>query len=148
MKLLKYPHTEPAVKAVSGTTAAVDEERSFIYGLAENYSSIGDYVSVTDGTYEFIPTENGNGTGSIFRVYTLSGEVFRDYEIVIFGDTDGDAKCDGMDATICEYIISGGTVPDCVKFAADVNFDDSVLTSDLKIILGCGIFTDFVEQIR
>ena len=53
-----------------------------------------------------------------------------------------------MDATICEYIISGGTVPDCVKFAADVNFDDSVLTSDLKIILGCGIFTDFVEQIR
>lgn len=148
MKLLKYPHTEPTVKAVSGTTAAVDEERSFIYGLAENYSSIGDYVSVTDGTYEFIPTENGNGTGSIFRVYTLSGEVFRDYEIVIFGDTDGDAKCDGMDATICEYIISGGTVPDCVKFAADVNFDDSVMISDLKIILGCGIFTDFVEQIR
>ena len=44
MKLLKYPHTEPTVKAVSGTTAAVDEERSFIYGLAENYSSIGDYV--------------------------------------------------------------------------------------------------------
>ena len=67
---------------------------------------------------------------------------------MIFGDTDGDAKCDGMDATICEYIISGGTVPDCVKFAADVNFDDSVMISDLKIILGCGIFTDFVEQIR
>lgn len=148
LKLLRYPNTRPTVKAVSGTTATVDEERGFIYGLEENFSSIGEYVSVTDGTYEFIPSENGGGTGSIFRVYALSGEVYKDYEIVIFGDTDGDAKCNGMDAPICEYIISGGSVPDCVKFAADVDFDGSVSQSDLKIILGCGIFTDFVDQIR
>ena len=79
-----------------------------------------------DGSYEFIPTEVGGGTGSILRIYALDGQVVRDYQIVIFGDTDGDAICDARDYALCEFAADGGQVSDAVRFAADVDFDDSV----------------------
>lgn len=148
MKLLSYPNTSPQVLKVEGTTTVVDQSRAYIYGLEEGYEDIEDYVTVSEGSFEFIPTENGNGTGSIFRVYSLSGEIYRDYEIVIFGDTDGDARCDGQDVIFCECIINEHPVPDSVAFAADVDFDDLVSSSDLQIIAGCGLLSDFVTQIR
>lgn len=149
LKLLGYyDEAAPVVEAVSGTPAVVDDSLDFIYGLEENYSSIDDYITVSDGDFEFIPTENGNGTGSILRVYNLSGEIYKDYEIVIFGDTDGDAVCDGMDCALLQYVLDGGAVPDCVLFASDVNFDWYVSHDDYDIIAGCGLKKDFVTQIR
>lgn len=148
MKLLSYPNTKPELYAIAGTTAVVDNENSFIYGINEGYSIIEAYIGVTDGSYEIIPTDNGNGTGTIIRVMTNAGQAFRDYEIVIFGDTDGDAKCDGRDVLLCDYKLSGGAVPDCIAFACDVDFDGEVSETDSGIIARCGVFTDFVSQIR
>lgn len=143
-----YDDAVPTVEAFPGTPTVIDDENNFIYGLEENYESIDDYVSVSNGDCEFIPTENGNGTGSIFRVYTLSGSVYKDYEIVIFGDTDGDAVCNGMDSLFCKYVMDGGDISDAVKFACDVDFDDDVTEKDLGIINACGLKMDFVTQIR
>lgn len=148
MNLLSYPNTQPTLYAITGTTAVIDNNNSFIYGIAENYSSIENYIAVSDGSYEIIPTENGCGTGTIIRVLTNAGVAFRDYEIVIFGDTDGDAECDGRDALLCDYNIAGGAVPDCIDFACDVDFDNDVDSDDSGIIARCGVFTDFVSQIR
>lgn len=148
VKLLNYPNTKPELYAIAGTTAVVDNENSFVYGIDENYNSIEAFIGVNDGSYEVIPTENGFGTGTIIRVLTNSGQAFRDYEIVIFGDTDGDAKCDGRDVLLCDYNLSGGAVPDCIDFACDVDFDGEVSEIDSGIIARCGVFTDFVSQIR
>lgn len=149
LSLLGYYDTDaPMVEAFAGTPTVIDNSNNFIYGLEEGYASIDDYVSVSNGDCEFIPTDNGSGTGSILRVYYLSGEIYRDYEIVVFGDTDGDAVCDGMDCAFCQYALNGGTVPDCVRFASDVDFDNVISQSDLDIITGCGLKTDFVSQIR
>lgn len=148
LNLLRFPNTTPTISSKPGTTAVIDSNNYFIHGLSEGYENIGDYISVNDGTYELIPTVNGNGTGSILRIYTLSGEIYADYTVIIFGDTDGDAKCDGRDVIMCDYIVSGGSAPEYTVFAADVDFDDSVTDSDSAIIFGCGIFTDYVDQIR
>lgn len=149
VKLLSYNDVIPELRAVAGTSAVIDSANGFIYGLEENYLSIDDYITVLDGDYEFIPTENGNGTGSILRVYFISGEIYKDYEVVIFGDTDGDAKCDGMDCALCQYALYGGEeILDSVRFACDVDFDDSITPSDLNIITMCGLKADFVSQIR
>lgn len=149
LKLLGYYDMEvPTVEAFPGTPTTIDDDYDLIYGLEENYASIDDYVSVSNGDCEFIPTENGNGTGSILRVYYLLGEIYKDYEIVIFGDTDGDAVCDGMDSAIFQYIMDGGTVSNGVLFAADVNFDNSISQDDLDIITRCGLKMDFAAQIR
>lgn len=147
-KLLDYPATTPSIFAIAGTTAVVNEETGFIYGLIEGYASIEEYIGVNDGTIELIPTDNGNGTGSILRVLTVSGDPYKDYEIVIFGDTDGDALCDGRDTLLCDYVTAGGSVPDSIRFACDVDFDDDVDSDDSGIIFRCGLFTDFVSQIR
>lgn len=148
MNLLNYPNVKPSLEAIVGSTAVVDNERSFIYGIEENYTSLESYIGVNDGSYSTIPTDNGYGTGTIVRVFTNTGQVFRDYEIVIFGDTDGDAKCDGRDTLLCDFAVSGGAVPDCIAFACDVDFDNSVTETDSGIISRCGVFTDFVSQIR
>lgn len=150
VKLLNYYDEEtPVVEAFTGTSTVIDNEKYFIYGLEEGYSSIDDFVSVSNGDCEFIPTENGNGTGSILRVYYLSGEVYRDYEIVVFGDTDGDAICDGMDCALCGYVLDGGTeVSPAVEFACDVDFDDVISQDDYDIIFYCGLKMDFVSQIK
>ncbi|MCQ2479602.1 MAG: S8 family serine peptidase [Clostridia bacterium] len=143
-----YDEAIPTVEAFPGTPTVIDDENNFIYGLEENYESIDDYVSVSNGDCEFIPTENGNGTGSILRVYTLSGSVYKDYEIVVFGDTDGDAICNGMDSLFCQYVLDGGDISDAVSFACDVNFDNEVTETDLEIINACGLKMNFVTQIR
>ncbi len=148
VKLLNYPNVKPTLSAITGSTAVVDDDRSLIYGLSEGYTSLEAYIGVSDGTYSIIPTENGNGTGTIVRIYTNAGEAFRDYEIVIFGDTNGDTYCDGRDALLCDYNISGGAVPDSIDFACDVDFDNDVDEDDSGIIARCGVFTDFVSQIR
>lgn len=149
LNLLGYYDTAaPSVEAFAGTPTTIDDSGNFIYGLEEGYGSIDDYVSISNGDCEFIPTENGNGTGSILRVYYLSGEVYKDYEIVVFGDTDGDAICDGMDSAFCQYVLDGGTVSDSVQYASDVDFDGNVTQTDLDIITGCGLKADFVTQIR
>ncbi len=148
VKLMAYPDTDPTLFKIEGSTTVIDDEASFIYGLEQGITSLDSYIGVSDGTYELIPTENGYGTGSIVRVKSNSGEVFRDYEIVIFGDTDGDGICDGMDTVFCDYVVQGGSVPDCVKFACDVDFRGGVTADDSAIIAGCGTFTNFVTQIR
>ncbi|MBQ8227459.1 MAG: S8 family serine peptidase [Clostridia bacterium] len=148
VKLLSYPNTMPTLYAIAGSTAVVDDSSSLVYGIDENYISIESYIAVSDGSYQIIPTENGNGTGTIIRVLTNTGTIFRDYEIVIFGDTDGDAQCDGRDALLCDYSVAGGAVPDSISFACDVDFDNDVDADDSGIIARCGVFTDFVSQIR
>lgn len=149
LNLLGYYDMEaPTVEPYAGTSTVVDNTNNFIYGLEENYTSIDDYVSISNGDCEFIPTANGNGTGSIFRVYYLSGEVYKDYEVVIFGDTDGDTVCDGMDCAFCQYVLDGGSTADSVQYASDVDFDGEVTQADLDIITGCGLKSDFVTQIR
>ncbi len=148
VKLLEYPNAEPTLYKIDGSTTVINDTNSFIYGIEQGFTSLESYIGVNDGTYELIPTENGYGTGTIVRVLTNSGEVYRDYEIVIFGDTDGDGKCDGMDTVLCDYAVQGGSVPDSVKFACDVDFNDKVTSADSVIITGCGTFTNFVTQIR
>lgn len=148
LNLLSYPNTQPTLYAITGSTAVVNDDNSFIYGIEQNYTSLEGYIGVNDGTYEVIPTENGYGTGTIVRVKTNAGVIYRDYEIVIFGDTDGDAQCDGRDVILCDYVIAGGEVTDSIKYACDVDFNDSVDSTDSGIIFGCGTFTDFVTQIR
>ncbi len=149
LKLLGYySDSVPEVTNNPGTTVVVDDEKDVIYGFSEEIESINDYITVRDGDSEFIPTENGKGTGSLFRVYTLGGNLYKEYRIIVFGDLDGDAKYDGMDAVYCSYFLENDDMPDYLSFACDVDFNNAVTQDDYNIIFGCGIYSDFVTQIR
>lgn len=151
LELLNYSRVGPDIVFNLDTTVTNDPNLNYIYGLEEGYADIANYVTVTDGTgtAEFIPTENGNGTGSLYNVYDIYGELYISYRIIIFGDTNGDSYADGQDAVITSFITdSPDSFDDYLKFAADVDFDDSVTETDYDITAKYAIGLDYVFQTR
>lgn len=149
--LLKYGKIVPEVEFNSATNITYDSSLGYIYGLDEGYTDITAYVTVKEGTgtFEFIPSENGNGTGSILNVYSIYGEIYKSYKVVVFGDVNGDAIADGQDAVLVSCIMA---YPDLYSsqqiYATDVDADNTVSEYDYSIISGYAIGTDFVSQIR
>lgn len=151
VELLDFGEIKPEIEFNLSTTVIHEPKTGYIYGLNEGYASISDYITVTEGTgtTEFVPTALGNGTGSVLNVYTLSGELYKTYTVIIFGDVNGDCIADGHDAVITDCIANNfGEYSDCIKYAADVDFDGTVAQSDVQLIAGYAIGTDFVSQIR
>ena len=151
VELLDFGEIKPEIEFNLSTTVIHEPKTGYIYGLDEDYASISDYITVTEGTgtTEFVPTALGNGTGSVLNVYTLSGELYKTYTVIIFGDVNGDCIADGHDAVITDCIANNfGEYSDCIKYAADVDFDGTVDQSDVQLIAGYAIGTDFVSQIR
>ncbi len=151
LELLSYGKITPEIVFNLNTTVTSDPSTNYIYGLTEGYNSIFDYVTVTEGTgtTEILLTENGNGTGTVFNVYDIYGELFKSYTVIIFGDVNGDAYADGQDAVIISSIIdSPVSYSQPIIYAADVDFDGSVNENDYYITADYAIKLDIVFQTR
>lgn len=151
VKLLDFGATKPEIEFNLNTTVIHDSAKEYIYGLDEGFADIASYVTVKDGTgtAELVQTANGNGTGSQLKIYTLKGELYKTFTIIIFGDVNGDCKADGMDAVIMGCMTNGmGEYDNCVTFAADVDFDGSVSDTDIETVKKYAIKTGYISQIR
>lgn len=151
VELLDYGEVKPEIVFDLSTTVISDSKRGYIYGLDEGYADIASYVTVTEGTgsAEFVPTALGNGTGSVINIYTIRGALYKSYTIILFGDVNGDCKINGEDSVIVSCIENGmGEYADCVKFAADTDFDEAVGQSDIDQINSYAIGLGTVSQIR
>lgn len=151
VEFIDYGATKPVVEFNLNTMVTSDSKTGYIYGLDEGFVDIASYVTVKDGTgsSKFIPTVNGNGTGSQLKIYTITGTLYRTYTIIIFGDVNGDCKADGMDAVLIGCMTNDmGEYDDCIKYAADVDFDGSISDADSVTVAGYAIGTDVISQIR
>ena len=151
VEMLDYGEVKPEIVFDLSTTVISDSKRGYIYGLDEGYADIASYVTVTEGTgsAEFVPTALGNGTGSVLNIYTIRGALYKSYTIILFGDVNGDCKINGEDSVIVSCIENGmGEYADCVKFAADTDFDEAVGQSDIDQINSYAIGLCTVSQIR
>lgn len=151
VEFIDYGAIKPEVEFNLNTTVTSDAKTGYIYGLDEGFADIASYVTVKDGTgtSAFIPTVNGNGTGSKLEIYTITGALYKTYTIIIFGDVNGDCKSDGMDAVLIGCMANNmGEYDDCIKYAADVNFDGSVSDADSVTVAGYAIGNDVISQIR
>lgn len=151
VKFLDFGATKPEIEFNLNTTVIHDSSKEYIYGLDEGFADIASYVTVKDGTgtAELVQTANGNGTGSQLKIYTLKGELYKTFTIIIFGDVNGDCKADGMDAVIMDCMTNGmGEYDNCVTFAADVDFDGSVSDTDIETVKKYAIKTGYISQIR
>lgn len=151
VEFVDYGATKPEVEFNLNTTVTSDAKTGYIYGLDEGFADIASYVTVKEGTgtSAFIPTVNGNGTGSKLEIYTITGALYKTYTIIIFGDVNGDCKSDGMDAVLIGCMANNmGEYDDSIKYAADVNFDGSVSDADSVTVAGYAIGNDVISQIR
>ncbi len=149
--LLEHGKVEPQINLNLYTNVTKDETLKYIYGLDEGFTDISKYVTVTEGTgiLEFIPGENGLGTGSVLNIYDIYGKLFKTYTIIIFGDVNGDTTVNGQDAVIISCVMKfTDKFSEAQKYAADVDFDGTVTDNDYRITADYGVYLDFVSQIR
>ena len=147
--LLERGKTVPEFKLNINTNVTKDESLGYIWGLDEGFTDIGKYITVTEGTgtLEYIPTECGIGTGSVLNIYDIYGELYASYEIIVFGDINGDATVDGQDAVLISCIMNfPDKFTESQRFASDVDFDGNVTDNDYKITADSALLLDFVFQ--
>lgn len=123
------------------STAIVDEDNLFVYGLGldiESTADIKEYVKATGGATirSAVSDEETYGTGATISL-SLSGQVVKTYQIVIFGDVNGDDDVSTVDAVPVLACIAGTLdFTSLQTFAADIgNFDGEVDTVDYVRIL-------------
>jgi len=146
LKLLDYCNP-PTITVNLSTNATIDQ--NYFYGLDEGYQNIGDYITITNGSYVFVPINNQNGTGAKIEIYNENNKLYRTLEVVIFGDINGDAIIDAKDAVILNTSLSGmTTLSDAQSLAADVNIDNLKSSYDSEMIQNYAIGAEYISQIR
>lgn len=151
LELLDYGKIKPEIEFDLTTTVIHNPKKGYVYGLDEGFADIASYITVKEGTgtAEFVPTALGNGTGSVFNVYTLDSVLYKSYTVILFGDINGDCKIDGQDAVLARCVENGMIELDTpVKYAADVDSDGDVAESDALEISEQAIGLNSISQVR
>lgn len=131
-------------------------DNNTITGIADfpiSASDFGKKFSSTNGSVK-ITTANGTvktsgnvGTGDQVRVYDASGVLKYTYNVIIYGDTNGDGKVNGLDLLVIQKnnikvsILSGS-----YSTAADVNRDGKVNGLDLLFVQKHNIKVQTIKQ--
>ena len=139
---------KPYLKVKEGKIATIDDKNGYIYSFYssieyDGYKSdsltfdvINGIFEVSNGTIDFQLNAKGSySTGSKIIVKDKDGNVYKEYQIVIFGDTDGDGKINANDLTaINRHVLETETLTGINFFAADLNRDGIVNEVDKEIL--------------
>ena len=112
--------------------------------ITNNHFDNGVTVSVN-------PSEGNIGTGSKVTL-TYSDGTSVEYNVVIFGDVNGDGIYDGTDSIIVNCLANGllskEQVGEAVYMAADCNHDDVIDKADVALLEQAGIILASVDQTK
>ena len=134
-----------------GTPAVIDEENRRVYGFGLGIASnaeIKEYVKATGGAViRSTSTDLGYGTGTKINL-AIDGVNVKSYDLIIFGDVDGDAMSDNNDLPqILLYSSSAAVCSDpVITFAGDLTNDGVVDFSDLPIYLAIASASTVIDQ--
>lgn len=135
--------------AKEGSATVVDESRGIIYGVEEGVENLESYITSNGGTIEYIPTQNGLGTGTTVNILNDKSEIVKSYKLVIFGDVDGDGYCDGCDYVLLSlYINWQYDFDECCLYAADITNDGYIDAFDLSLSSLSGVQLYKAQQTR
>lgn len=116
-------------------------------------SEFGKKFSLSNGSVK-ITTANGTvktsgyvGTGDQVRVYDNNGKLQYTYNVIIYGDTNGDGKVNGLDLLVIQKNnIKVSTLTGSYSTAADVNRDGKVNGLDLLFVQKHNIKVQTIKQ--
>lgn len=139
-------------KLLDDTTAIINDEANVIYGFAEGTTgaqalAMFSYIGNGSIVLEAEPYGNGFGTGSVIKFLDGSGEVIKEYEVVIFGDVDGDGYVDLFDAG---YVVSianmEAELTGSILMAADINKDGVIDAYDVSYMISLANMETEISQ--
>ncbi len=140
-------------KTLAKTISNCVIEDGTIYGLSAGMT-VDSFTAnnlVENGVTVTTTPSDGNsmGTGSKVVLTYPDGQTV-EYEIVVFGDTNGDAWYDGTDSIIVNCLANGllsrEQVGEAVYMAADCNHDDVIDEADVALLEQAGIILAGVDQ--
>lgn len=143
------------IEADEESTTFVDNIHHIICGVKERITSLefeADYIDVI-GTNAEVRYENGIGfgTGSKVTLYQNDSKVVT-YELVVYGDVDGDGIADGQDVQLAtmikEGLITKAQAGEAVYEAADCDHDGKITDNDIQLIINSGIKTQVIDQTK
>jgi len=132
---------------------------TFLAGMKMNTGAQGLVGSSSGGYVEFVNGPNGAGTGSLVNLYSgtpggkAPAELLATYTVVLYGDVNGDATIDSLDAGMVvdheNYLIPWTDPADmCFKLAADTNEDGSRDSIDAGLIVDSENYLATIVQSR
>lgn len=133
-----------SIQKLTNSTTVINRQIGHIYGLEPGLTQNtfqNQYIQVNgNGRLEFIPTDNGFGTETKVMLYdNATNTLLSTYNIVIFGDVNGDSIINAIDSDICilvqNWMIEWDETEDAAFIkAGDVNGDGRVDAVDADII--------------
>ncbi|MEI6580038.1 MAG: InlB B-repeat-containing protein, partial [Eubacteriales bacterium] len=140
VKLYVVWGTNPILVAQIGATTVIDYTNNYIFGLEAGIKQ-ADFESlfvktIGNARIEITTLAGDFGTGTIVKlVSNLTGLVIKTYQIVVYGDVNGDGNIDGIDAGVLIDYENGKTAWNPIADAAfikagDVNDDGNVDSLD------------------
>ena len=140
-------------KLKPGVDAEIDREENLLSGadiINKNPDEIKNMFA--NSNVEVSSETSKAGTGSTVTLYRANGGIFKEIEILIYGDVNSDGVYDAQDAFIVNCIANGMLTREQVgeaKFlAADCNHDGEVNSSDVLILEQAGLLLSKVEQAK
>ena len=136
-------YNENVISVNEGTDAVIDEENKLIYGFTAGRSSAFDYVTVADG---YTCEDCAVATDNKLNIYK-GDELAAVYTLVLFGDVNGDGRCDGQDAVLVGCMSFGMMTADKAQImAADCNHDGTIDSVDKELLEKAGMLLESFDQ--
>lgn len=136
---------------LKGENGVIDNANGLIYSIDNKlyYSDFSSYFKVSNGSLSFEKNKNGiYATGSKIILKDSTGEIYKEYQFVGFGDVNGDGVIDFFDASAVELQASGvNKLSGAYLKSADVNFDGIVNDLDYEIVKNAGVGLCSINQI-
>ena len=135
-------------KVSENSTAVIDRENGFIYGLEEGTFNLDGFVDCENCDLVYTETAGGFGTGTKVEV-VRKDEVVETFYIVVFGDVTGDGYIDSFDVSLLSTVanfemdLEEGSA---AAFAADLDDDGFVDSFDLTILVSGANFETEIAQ--
>ena len=140
IRMLAY--LPPSLTAAEGSDVTIDTENHIIYCIDERTSAaaLAELLNVTNGTIEVSTSSRFVGTGSVVDIYNRKGALSSSYNIIIFGDLDGNGIINLSDyAEFLQYFRYGDNLGDRSSpyyIAADFTGEGRLSLLDLSILNG------------
>lgn len=146
---------------VNGSTTVIDETNKYVYALKSPINSVIEFdnfldVKGTNVSLQYVPTTYGYGTGAKVRIM-LGDNIVSEYQVVIFGDVNGDSFVDSFDLLdVLEVVNFVKTYEGITLFAGDVytaqagatSGDGVVDSMDLLKLLDVANFIKTINQVH
>ncbi|MCR4615083.1 MAG: S8 family serine peptidase [Clostridiales bacterium] len=130
----------PTIAAAEGQDVAIDRDKHIIYHINERTSreALAELLNVSNGTVEIITSSRFIGTGSVVNIYNREGELYSSYNVIIFGDIDGNGIINTSDySALVMYFAGNNDLGDRTSpyyMAADLTGEGRVGITDVPIL--------------